>query len=111
MADPTLEGNDGNKVEESKRKSVLSIGKPSSPASFMERPLWNAEQTQRIPARTAWDFLVLPPARKVKLTVISPQGKEAIVAVLGAGEFFGEGCLAGQPLRMATAVAMTDLHS
>ena len=45
---------------------------------------------------------------KVKLTVISPEGKEAIIAILGAGEFFGEGCLAGQPLRMATAVAMTD---
>ena len=45
---------------------------------------------------------------KIKLTVISPQGKEAIIAVLGAGEFFGEGCLAGQPLRMATAIAMTD---
>jgi CRP-like cAMP-binding protein len=45
---------------------------------------------------------------KVKLAVISPQGKEAIIAILGAGEFFGEGCLVGQPLRMATAVAMTD---
>jgi CRP/FNR family cyclic AMP-dependent transcriptional regulator len=45
---------------------------------------------------------------KVKLSVISQQGKEAIVAILGAGEFFGEGGLAGQPLRMATAVAMTD---
>jgi CRP-like cAMP-binding protein len=45
---------------------------------------------------------------KVKLTVISQQGKEAIVAILGPGEFFGEGCLAGQALRMATAVAMTD---
>jgi CRP/FNR family cyclic AMP-dependent transcriptional regulator len=45
---------------------------------------------------------------KVKLTVISQQGKEAIVAVLDNGEFFGEGCLAGQPLRMATATAMTD---
>jgi len=45
---------------------------------------------------------------KVKLTVISPQGKEAIIAVLGAGEFFGYGCIAGQPLRMATAVAITD---
>ena len=44
----------------------------------------------------------------MKLTVISQQGKEAIVAILDAGEFFGEGCLAGQPLRMATAVAMTD---
>src|SRR5512144_877288 len=45
---------------------------------------------------------------KVKLTVISQQGKEAIVAVLNAGEFFGEGCIAGQPLRMSTAVAMND---
>ena len=45
---------------------------------------------------------------KVKLSVISQQGKEAIVAILSAGEFFGEGCLAGQPLRMATATAMTD---
>jgi CRP/FNR family transcriptional regulator, cyclic AMP receptor protein len=45
---------------------------------------------------------------KVKLTVISQQGKEAIVAVLNAGEFFGEGCVAGQLLRTATAVAMTD---
>jgi CRP/FNR family cyclic AMP-dependent transcriptional regulator len=45
---------------------------------------------------------------KIKLTVTSRQGKEAIVAVLGSGEFFGEGCLAGQSSRMATAVAMTD---
>jgi CRP-like cAMP-binding protein len=45
---------------------------------------------------------------KVKLTVISQEGKEAIIAVLEKGEFFGEGCLAGQQSRMATAVAMTD---
>jgi CRP/FNR family transcriptional regulator, cyclic AMP receptor protein len=43
---------------------------------------------------------------KVKLTVVSRQGKEAVVAILGAGDFFGEGCLAGQPLRMGTAVSM-----
>jgi CRP/FNR family transcriptional regulator, cyclic AMP receptor protein len=40
---------------------------------------------------------------KVKLTVASPDGKEAIIATLGPTEFFGEGCLAGQPARMATA--------
>jgi CRP/FNR family transcriptional regulator, cyclic AMP receptor protein len=45
---------------------------------------------------------------KVKLAVTSSQGKEAIIAVLDAGEFFGEGCLAGQQLRMATATALTD---
>jgi CRP-like cAMP-binding protein len=44
----------------------------------------------------------------VKLTAISKHGKEAIVSVLGAGEFFGEGCLAGQQSRMATAAAVTD---
>jgi CRP/FNR family transcriptional regulator, cyclic AMP receptor protein len=45
---------------------------------------------------------------KVKLTVISQQGKEAVIAILGAGDFFGEGCLASQPLRMATAAAMSE---
>jgi CRP/FNR family transcriptional regulator, cyclic AMP receptor protein len=45
---------------------------------------------------------------RVKLTVVSNQGKEAIVALLGPGEFFGEGCLAGQPLRMSTATATEE---
>ena len=45
---------------------------------------------------------------KVKLTVVSKQGKEAVVAILGVDEFFGEGCLAGQTMRIATAAAMTD---
>jgi CRP-like cAMP-binding protein len=45
---------------------------------------------------------------KVKLTVFSPRGKEAVVAVLGSRDFFGEGCLAGQPHRVATATAMTE---
>jgi CRP/FNR family cyclic AMP-dependent transcriptional regulator len=45
---------------------------------------------------------------KVKLTVVSRHGKEAIVAVLGPTDFFGEGCLAGQPRRMATASALSD---
>jgi CRP/FNR family transcriptional regulator, cyclic AMP receptor protein len=45
---------------------------------------------------------------KLKLTVVSNNGKEAVVALLGAGDFLGEGCLAGQQVRMATAAAMTD---
>ena len=44
---------------------------------------------------------------KVKLTVVSKQGKEAVVGILGANDFFGEGCLAGQSVRMATATAMS----
>ena len=43
----------------------------------------------------------------VKLTVVNEVGKEAVVAILGPGDFFGEGCLAGQPVRMGTATAIT----
>jgi CRP/FNR family cyclic AMP-dependent transcriptional regulator len=45
---------------------------------------------------------------KIKLTVISKQGKEAVIAILGESDFFGEGCLAGQPLRMASATAISE---
>ncbi|MEA2824292.1 MAG: family transcriptional regulator, cyclic receptor protein [Alphaproteobacteria bacterium] len=45
---------------------------------------------------------------KVKITVVSEHGKEAVVAILGSDEFCGEGCLSGQPKRMATATALTE---
>ena len=45
---------------------------------------------------------------KAKLTVVSEQGKEAVIAILGADDFSGEGCLAGQAQRIATVTAMTD---
>lgn len=45
---------------------------------------------------------------KVRLTVVSKVGKEATIGILGAGNFFGEGSLAGQPFRMGSAAAMTD---
>jgi len=44
---------------------------------------------------------------KAKKTVVSEQGKEAVVALLGPGDFFGEGCLAGEPLRLSTVSALT----
>ena len=45
---------------------------------------------------------------KVRLTVVSSNGKEATIGILGDGQFLGEGALAGQPLRMSSATAMTD---
>jgi len=45
---------------------------------------------------------------KVKLTVISRQGKEAVIGILGASDFFGEGCLAGQSRRMATVTSISE---
>src|ERR1035441_8421163 len=56
------------------------------------------------PADSVWYLL----RGEVKLAVTSQQGKEAIVTILGANEFFGEGCLAGQLLRISTASAVTD---
>src|SRR5579864_6711385 len=47
-------------------------------------------------------------AGKVKLTVVSDSGKEATIAILNSGDFFGEGCLAGQPVRMGSATAITE---
>jgi CRP/FNR family transcriptional regulator, cyclic AMP receptor protein len=43
---------------------------------------------------------------KIKLTVVSERGKEAVVGILEAGHFFGEGCLNGHPLRVTTAKAI-----
>src|SRR5579862_6961461 len=45
---------------------------------------------------------------KIKLRVLSREGKEGVVGVLTAGDFFGEGCLGGQTVRIANAIAMTD---
>ena len=47
-------------------------------------------------------------AGRVKLSVVSARGREAIVGILGRGDFFGEGCLAGQTVRMSTATAMVN---
>jgi CRP/FNR family transcriptional regulator, cyclic AMP receptor protein len=54
----------------------------------------------------AADAVFYAQSGKVKLTVVSKRGKEAVVAILPEGSFFGEGCLAGQPLRMSTASAV-----
>jgi len=45
---------------------------------------------------------------KIKLTVVSSRGKQAVIAILGAGDFFGEGCLAGQLVRMSSATAICE---
>jgi CRP/FNR family transcriptional regulator, cyclic AMP receptor protein len=56
----------------------------------------------------ATDALFYIQTGKIKLTVISSNGKEATIGILGQGDFFGEGCLAGQPFRMGSASAITS---
>lgn len=54
------------------------------------------------------DSVVYIKSGKVKVTVVSKEGHEAVVALLGVDQFIGEGCLIGQPKRLATASALTD---
>jgi CRP/FNR family cyclic AMP-dependent transcriptional regulator len=92
----------------SKSKSALAV-KPIDPVD------WTGVRVQRVEHQPATQiFAQGDPATSVmyvekgavRLSVLSHAGKEAVVAVLDAGHFFGEGCLAGQMHRMATATAM-----
>jgi len=93
------------------------MAKPRPPATFeVASFLGTAGLTRRI-ARFARGAVIFAQGAvantvffiqegQVKLAVVSPRGKEAVVGVLGPGDFFGEGCLAGQSHRMATASAI-----
>jgi CRP/FNR family cyclic AMP-dependent transcriptional regulator len=73
------------------------------------RKIVRVQRKQSIYAQGApCDALFYIQKGKVKLTVVSEAGKEAMIAILSPADFFGEGCLAGQPLRMGCATAMTD---
>ncbi len=81
---------------------VRFLAKLNGGKTKREYPDKQAVFTQGDPADAV--FFIL--SGKVKLTVVSKRGKEAVVAILPEASFFGEGCLAGQPLRMATATAI-----
>jgi len=104
------------KLRPSKRstKRKTSRGTPFDPAAFLQ-----TTATGRIISThkkkgiifeqgDAADSIIYIKSGKIKVTVISKEGNEAVVAILGEDEFLGEGCLIGQPKRLATASAMTD---
>jgi len=73
------------------------------------RALVQCRKGERIFAQGApADAVFFIQSGRVKLTVVSHRGKAAIVGLLGTGDFFGEGCLAGQPCRIASASTITD---
>jgi CRP-like cAMP-binding protein len=85
-----------------------------NPQTFLKQ-IGSGKTTLKIPKKQVFfsqgdttDAVFYIQAGKVKLTVISPQGKEAVVAILEPGSFFGEGGLAGQPVHLATATAVED---
>ena len=108
---------DGREAEMTKRKTrpkKRSASRRFDPAVFLEttakgRVISTHPKKQVIFAQgDAADAVFYIKKGRVKVTVVSTQGKEAVVAILGADEFLGEGCLIGQPKRLATASAMTD---
>jgi CRP/FNR family transcriptional regulator, cyclic AMP receptor protein len=80
---------------------LATIGKGRKVVSFPKKQTIFAQGD-------AADAVFYIQAGKVRLTVVSKAGKEATLGILGAGEFFGEGTLAGQSLRMGSSSAMTD---
>src|SRR5476649_2948306 len=98
----------------SKRSITLKRGTRFDPAAFLKtaakgRVVSTYSKKQIIFAQgDAANSVHYIQSGKVKVTVVCAGGKEAVVAILGADEFFGEGCLIGQPKRLATATAMTE---
>ncbi len=85
-----------------------------NPQTFLNQ-VGNGNTTLKLPKKEVLfsqgdttDAVFYVQAGKVKLTVVSPQGKEAVIAILEPGSFFGEGCLAGQLVHLATATAVED---
>src|SRR4026208_2277031 len=111
---------DGKDVEMTKRGIALKKKRGNGrfdPAVFLEtaakgRVISSHPKKQIIFAQgDAADAVFYIRKGKVKVTVVSTQGKEAVVAILGLDEFVGEGCLIGQPKRLATASAMTECET
>jgi len=80
---------------------LTTIGKGRDMVSFQKKKTIFAQGDSR-------DGLFFVQTGKVQLSVVSENGKEATLGILGKGDFFGEGGLAGQPLRMSSATALTD---
>jgi CRP/FNR family transcriptional regulator, cyclic AMP receptor protein len=95
-----------------KRPAVGTRAAPFNPQTFLAKighgkTMVKATKEQLIYSQgDAADAVFYVQAGRVKLTVLSEQGKEAVVGVLDLGNFFGEGCLVGQPACMATATAL-----
>src|ERR1019366_790869 len=83
-------------------------------AAFLAGISWGKTVLEYGPNRTIFvqgdpaDSVLYLQHGEVKLAVTSQQGKEAIISILGDNEFFGDGCLVGQPLRVSTATAVSD---
>ena len=96
-----MAANDNKRREFDPDKFLATIGEGRRILSFQKRQTIFA---QGDPA----DAVFFIQQGKAKLSVVSKTGREATIGILSSGDFFGEGALAGQPLRMGSATAMTE---
>jgi CRP/FNR family transcriptional regulator, cyclic AMP receptor protein len=89
------------KLDFDPKKFLTSIGEGRKIVTFLNKQTIYAQGA-------ACDAVFYIQKGKVRLTVVSKNGKEATIGILNPGDFFGEGGLAGQPLRMGSAIAVTD---
>src|SRR6202790_5384984 len=96
------------------KSSILKSPEEFDPKAFLAkvdggRTISKYRKNQKIFSQgDAADSVFYIQKGKIKITVVSEHGKEAVVAILGSDEFCGEGCLSGQQKRMATATALTE---
>jgi CRP/FNR family transcriptional regulator, cyclic AMP receptor protein len=101
-------GRDGNAAMKARKKRPFNVKKFLASVDG-GRTISNYRKSQTIFSQgDAADSVFYIREGKVKVIVRSDQGKEAVVGIQGKGDFFGEGCLNGQPLRLASVVALTD---
>jgi len=92
----------------------LSKTRPFDATAFLSSPGMTGKVVDHRPGETIYsqgdpaETILFIQQGNVRLSVLSQAGREAVVGVLGEGDFFGEGALAGQPVRLATATALTE---
>jgi CRP/FNR family cyclic AMP-dependent transcriptional regulator len=98
---------------ESRRSRAVAKGPPFNAQAFLDSAGLSKTVAEYARDETiftqgdACDHVMYIQVGGVKLSVLSKTGREAVVAMLGPGDFFGEGCLAGQPIRIGSAMAIT----
>jgi len=108
-----------SKSKPAKRRALAKSAEPAlfDPAAFLATAAAGRELSKYSKKQTIFaqgddaDAVFYIKKGKVKVSVVSKQGKEAVVALLCPDEFVGEGCLIGQPKRLATAAAMTECET
>jgi CRP/FNR family cyclic AMP-dependent transcriptional regulator len=111
---PAIKSSKGALYSNQRGRALAKRNRPSAPKTNSIE--WGDVRAERVAYQSGAIFrqgepctsIIYVETGSVRLSVVSHAGKEAVIAVLEGGDFFGEGCLAGQSVRTATATAMSQ---